>query len=374
MKATVRRQRTTARRPHRRSPPAPAVARAAVPPELVRREPEPAAYLDEPVSPGILRARWRIAFAAAEAALRAGSGTLPPVELRAHAKLLACERASTAQLLEAYARDQRTSAPFAHLLLPPWQARRVLGLPVDVSACVFNLDGVLVGSASLHAAAWRETFDELIARRVERTRGRFLPFSTMVDYPAHLHGKPRLEGVRAFLASRGIRLPEGEPGDAPGAETVHGLANRKNEALDRLLERKRLSAYEGAREYLETARDAGLRCAVVSASAHTSTILAQAELDTLIDRSVDGNRIVAEHLRPRPEPDILVEACRLLGVEPRHTAVFETTPAGIAAACSAGFDFVIGIDHSGDAKALRAAGADAVAAGLEEFLDHRLAA
>ncbi len=328
----------------------------------------------ERVSPGILRARWRIAFAAAESALRAGSLFLTPEEVRRHAARLAEERAPTARLLETLARDERATVSDQHLLLPPGEARRQLGLPLDVSACVFNLDGVLIGSATVHAAAWMETFDAFISQRVERTHGQFAPFSPRIDYPAHLHAKPRLDGVRAFLASRGIRLPEGQPDDPPDAETVHGLANRKNQTLLRLLDRQGLAAFEGAREYLETARDAGLRCAVVSASANTDTILERAGLATLIESVVDGNTIVAEELRPRPEPDILLAACRLLGVQPRHSAVFETSPAGIAAACTAGFDFVVGIDRAGTAKKLRAAGADLVATGLEEFLDRKLLA
>jgi HAD superfamily hydrolase (TIGR01509 family) len=322
----------------------------------------------------MLSARWRIAFDAAQAALQSGSPYLSAQELGERTKRLAAERKATAQLLQAFARDQPAGAPFLHLMLSPSEARRLLRLPPEVTACVFNLDGVLIGSAAVHAAAWTETFDEFISRRIERTHGRFAPFNPRIDYPAYIHGKPRLDGVRDFLASRGIRLPEGHPDDPPGAETVHGLANRKIAALLLLLDKQGLTAFDGAREYLETARDAGVHCAVVSASANTNTILERTGLAGLITGCVDGNTIVAEHLRPRPEPDILLAACRRLEVEPRRAAVFETSPAGIAAARTAGFDLVIGVDRTGDAKALHDAGADLVVAGLDEFLDRKLAA
>jgi hypothetical protein len=209
--ATMARKRIgSARRPPRSRRPGAAVALG-----LARTEAEPPGCRGEPVSPGILRARWRIAFDAAQAALRAGNLYLSAQELREHTNRLGAEREPTALLLQAYARDQRASAPSLHLLLPPMAARRLVGLPLDVTACVFNLDGVLIGSAAVHAAAWTETFDEFISRRVERTHGRFAPFNPHIDYPAHIHGKPRLDGVRAFLASRGIRLPEGDPRDPP---------------------------------------------------------------------------------------------------------------------------------------------------------------
>jgi HAD superfamily hydrolase (TIGR01509 family) len=245
----------------------------------------------------------------------------------------------------------------------------VLGLPPRIDACVFNLDGVLIGSASLHAAAWTETFDELISRRLERTRGRFAPFNPRVDYPAHMHGRPRLEGVRGFLASRGIRLPEGEPDDAPGSETVYGLANRKNQALLRLLDERGVQAFEGSRRYLELARDAGIRCAVVSASANAETLLERAGLSDLIQACIDGNAIVAERLAARPSPAILLAACRRLGVEADHAAVFETSAAGIAAGRAGGFELVVGVDRTGDSGALRDNGASRVIGGLPELLD-----
>jgi HAD superfamily hydrolase (TIGR01509 family) len=243
-----------------------------------------------------------------------------------------------------------------------------------VSACVFNLNGVLIFSTALHEAAWAETFDPFVLARAERTHGSFAPFSPRTDYPEHIHGRPRLEGVRNFLASRGISLPEGAPNDTPGAETVHGLANRKREALLRRIETRGVRAFDGSRRYLQTARDAGVHRAVVSASANTGTILDRAGLADLIEETVDGNAIVAEHLRSKPAPDTLLAACGRLGVEPGHAAAFETTPAGVAAAREGGFRLVIAVDEAARAAELRERGAHLVVPSLSELLERNLAA
>lgn len=277
-------------------------------------------------------------------------------------------------LLLALAHDRHVRATFEHLMVSPWEARQLLGLPVEVTACVFNLDGVLIGSAAVHAAAWAETFDEFISNRVERTGGNFAPFNPRVDYPAHIHARPRLDGVSAFLASRGIRLPEGHADDPAGAETVHGLANQKNAALLRMIETDGIEAFQGSRRYLELARDAGVRCAVISASANTETILERAGLADLIELRIDGNTIRTEHLRVKPATDTLLAACRKLGVEPEHAAAFETTRAGVTAGCAAGFDVVVGVDSGDHAQALRAEGADFVVTGVAELMERRRAA
>ena len=321
-----------------------------------------------------LSSRWWESLNAAQSALVSAGDILLSRDLDRRTRRLTGERTEVAHLLESLARQSGSKAHFSHLLIPPWSVRRLLGLEPEVTACVFNLDGVLVGSAVVHAAAWRETFDEFILARIERTGGAFAPFDPNLEYYRFIHGRPRLEGVRAFLESRGIRLPEGLPDDAPGAETVHGLANRKRDALLRRLGEHRLKAFEGSRHYLEIARDAGVHRAIVSASANAEKMLVDAGLSRLIEGCVDGNAMVAEHLRPKPAPDTLVAACRQLGVEPKRAAVFETTPAGIAAGRSAGFELVIGVDQAGSADALRAEGADRVITGLAELLDRRLAA
>jgi HAD superfamily hydrolase (TIGR01509 family) len=326
------------------------------------------------VSADVLRDDWSVALEAARRALYAARVYLPPEELRARAGGLDAERDATVELLNALARDQHMGTPYLDVARAPWEARELLALPAGVHACVFNVDGVLIGSAALHAAAWAETFDEFISRRIERTGGRFAPFNVRIDYSAHIHGRPRLDGVRTFLASRGISLPGGDPSDRPGEETVYGLANRKNQALLRLLDEHAPTAYRGSRRYLELARDAGLRRAVVSASANTQTMLERAELAGLIEARVDGLVIAEEHLRARPAPDILRAACRGLDVTPAETAVFETSAAGVSAARSGCFAYVVGVDRTGNRQSLIDAGAHLVISGLDELLDRRLAA
>ena len=317
---------------------------------------------------------WRAALHAAEAALQAARHDLPAGELRERGRRLSDERAETVRLLEGFAGDRGSKHVLVRLVASSWDAKRLLGLPTDVAACVFNLDGVLIGSAAAHSEAWTETFDELIARRIERTGGSFAPFNPRVDYPRHIHARPRLDGVREFLASRGISLPEGSPSDAPGAETVFGLANRKNEALLRRIDEHGLTAFEGARLYLEIAQDAGVHCAVVSASANAATMLQRAGLTSLIDERVDGNTMREQQLQRKPAPDTLLAACRLLDVLPEQTAVFETTPDGVTAGRAGGFELVVGVDSLGGANALRAQGADLVVADLGELLERRLTA
>jgi beta-phosphoglucomutase family hydrolase len=322
-----------------------------------------------------LVARWRSAFRSARTALEAAEG-LPEAEARERSHRLALEVASTQELLQAFAHERGASA-IIPLVLGPGEARRLLRLPPEVTACVFNLDGVLIASAALHVAAWRETFDEFIGARSERTRGRFSPFNPRLDYAEHLHGRPRLDGIRGFLASRGIRLPEGTPADAAGTETVHGLANRKSQALLHLLDTRGVQAFEGSRGYLELVHEAGMRSAVVSASANTTTILERAGLTELVDVSIDGETIRREHLRVKPAPDTLLAACGRLGVEPRHAAAFETTRAGVAAGRAAGFDVVVGVDGATGADRrdlLRAEGADIVIGDVGDILELRLAA
>ncbi len=252
----------------------------------------------------------------------------------------------------------------------------MLGLPNDALACVFDLDGVLTGSAAIHAAAWAETFDEFLFRRAEKTGERFAtfrPFDTGAEYRRHLHGRARITGIHAFLASRGIRLREGRPDDPPDAETVNGLGNRKNLALKRRLEHEGVAAFADSRRYLEAAREAGLRCAVVSASANTPLIVERSGLASLIDEHVDGNTISSERLRPIPAPDTLLAACRRLGSSPHSSVVFETTLAGIEAGQAAGFSLVVAVERTGQDENFRSHGADIVVGDLESLLDPALA-
>jgi HAD superfamily hydrolase (TIGR01509 family) len=326
-----------------------------------------------PTDPWRLSARWRAALDAAESSLRAADDYLSHEEAQGRRTRLAAERSDALDLLRAYARNEGTSTRFVHLTRA-WEARRVLALRPGVTACVFELEGVLTGSAELHAAAWRETFDEFISTWVDRTHARIAPFNLRTDYPAHLDGRPRLEGVREFLASRAIRLDEGRPDDRRGAQTVNGLANRKNAALLRRLGEQGVTAFEGARAYLELAREAGLRIALVSASANTATIVDRAGLTPLVDCRVDGDTMAARGLRAAPAPDMLLDACRQLGVEAPRAAAFEASAAGVAAARAAGLWLVVGVERTASRAALEAEGADMVVSGLDEILDSRLAA
>src|SRR5262249_39497096 len=225
------------------------------------------------------------------------------------------------------------------------------------------------GAAAIHAAAWSETFDELLLRRSD---GRYVPFNPRTDYERYIHGRPRVAGVHAFLASRGIRLPEGTPDDPPSAETVQGLANRKNLAPLRRLETGGVKAHESARHYLEALRDAGLHAAVVSASANSAAILERAGLTPFVDVRIDGTTITSEHLRSWPAPDVLLAACRRLDVAPQHAAAFETAPAGVAAGRSAGFAEIVAVERHGASEATRRDGADVVVRDLGELLDPML--
>ena len=314
-----------------------------------------------------LSAHWRLALWSAQDAVQSASLYLPAAEQRSLRTELSAERKETARLLDVIARDEHVH--LVHRVGLPRPSRRLLGLNEEVDACVFELEGVLTGAAAIHAAAWEETFDELL---LERADGRYAPFNPRTDYELYIHGQPRIEGVHAFLASRGIRLPEGTPDDPPSAETVQGLAARKNLALLRRLAAEGVNPHEGARHYLEAVRDAGLHAAVVSASANTATILDRAGLAGLVDVRIDGTTILAEHLSSWPAPDVLLAACRGLDVRPRRAAVFETLPAGVAAGSSAGFGEIVAVERHGGSATMRGEGADVVVRDLGELLDATL--
>jgi beta-phosphoglucomutase family hydrolase len=240
----------------------------------------------------------------------------------------------------------------------------VLGLPEPIEGCLFDLDGVLTPTAKVHAAAWKEMFDEFLRGRGER------PFDQVLDYDEYVDGRPRLDGVRAFLASRGIELPEGDPGDPPGEETVAGLGNRKNEIVLCMFREQGVEPYPGSVRYVQAVREAGLARAVVSSSANTVEILAAAGISDLFDSVVDGNVRRREGLPGKPAPDTFSYAARGLGLQPVQAAVFEDALAGVAAGRAGRFGFVVGVDRVGQAEALRHHGADVVVSDLAELL-HR---
>ncbi len=243
----------------------------------------------------------------------------------------------------------------------------VIGLPEGIAACLFDLDGVLTGTAELHREAWKQTFDAFLR---EREGEGFAEF-TDADYARYVDGMPRHDGVRTFLAARGIELPEGTPEDPPEAATVHGLGNRKNALVLQLIAGRGVRPYPGSVRYLEAVRDAGLAIGVVTSSANGEAVLASAGLSPFMQARVDGVTIVTEGLRGKPAPDSFLAGARELGVAPAHTAVFEDALSGVAAARAGGFGFVVGVDRANQADALREAGADVVVSDLAELLEDR---
>jgi len=244
-------------------------------------------------------------------------------------------------------------------------------LPAGIAACLFDLDGVLTQTAKVHAAAWKEMFDAFLRDRSRRTGEPFRPFEITSDYARYVDGKLRQDGVRAFLASRGIALPEGSADDPPSAPTVHGLGNRKNELVLELIRRRGVDVYEGSVRFVGAVRGAGLRRAVVSASKNCREVLAAAGIAHLFAVRVDGIVAAEAGLRGKPAPDTFLAAAAALGVEPAHGAVFEDAIAGVEAGRAGAFGWVVGVDRVGQAGALRRHGADAVVGDLSELLEER---
>ncbi|MDM4722251.1 beta-phosphoglucomutase family hydrolase [Micromonospora sp. WMMA1363] len=245
----------------------------------------------------------------------------------------------------------------------------MLGLPAHVTACLFDLDGVLTQTARVHNAAWTATFDEFLRRWAALTGEPFRPFDPGADYNRYVDGRPRHDGVRTFLASRGIVLPEGEPDAPPAADTVVGVGNRKNVLFLEELRTHGVDVYPGSVAYLEAAAAAGLRRAVVTASANGREVIAAAGLEPLLEIRVDGLVARTEGLRGKPEPDTFLAGAKLLGVDPADAVVFEDALAGVAAGRAGGFGYVVGVDRVGQADELLEYGADVVIRDLAELLD-----
>jgi beta-phosphoglucomutase family hydrolase len=211
-------------------------------------------------------------------------------------------------------------------------------------------------------------FDEYLRQHAERTGEQFRPFDIDADYLTYVDGKKREDGVRSFLASRGIHPPERGPGDDPTAETVHGLGNRKNELFHRTMREDGVKVFEGSRRYLEAAAEAGLRRAVVSSSANTREVLEVTGLDKFVEHRVDGVTMRDEHIAGKPAPDSFLRAAQLLDVKPAEAAVFEDALSGVAAGRAGNFGVVIGVDRVGQSEALLRNGADVVVTDLAELL------
>jgi beta-phosphoglucomutase family hydrolase len=255
----------------------------------------------------------------------------------------------------------------------------VAGLPAGVRACLFDLDGVITRTAVVHARAWKDTFDAFLRARADAQvqaqarQGRpepFVPFDLDHDYGEYVDGKPRLDGTRSFLASRGITLPEGTADDQPGAATVNGLGNAKNAEVLRRIRQDGVEVYPDAVTYLHTVREAGLATAVVSSSANTADVLHVTGLTDLFDARIDGVVATQRHLAGKPAPDTFLAGAAALEVPAAAAAVFEDALAGVAAGHAGRFAVVIGVDRvgHGHADALREHGADVVVTDLTQLL------
>jgi beta-phosphoglucomutase family hydrolase len=240
-----------------------------------------------------------------------------------------------------------------------------LGLPQGIRACLFDLDGVITQTAKVHAAAWKEMFDAYLR---QRDGDGYTPFDLRDDYDRYVDGRPRADGVRTFLRSRGIELPEGDPDDPPTAATVNGLGNRKNDIVQRRIRQDGVEVYPGSIRYLSAVRAAGLRTAVVSSSANTEEVLRVTRLADLFDARVDGQVARERRLPGKPAPDTFLAGAADLGVEAARGAVFEDALAGVEAGHAGGFGIVVGVDRVGQADALKEHGADVVVDDLADLL------
>ena len=247
-------------------------------------------------------------------------------------------------------------------------AATAVGLPAGVRACLFDLDGVLTQTAKVHAAAWKEMFDDYLRARAEKTGEQFVPFDAKDDYDEYVDGKPRYDGVQSFLKARGIALPSGSPDDPPEAETVDGLGNRKNALVQKIIQRDGVQVYEGSVRYVRAVRDAGLHRCVVSSSANARDVLKAAEIDDLFEEVIDGHVADRDGLKGKPAPDTFLAGARALDAKPEACAVFEDALAGVQAGRAGSFGWVVGVDRVGQADALREHGADVVVDDLAELL------
>ncbi len=244
----------------------------------------------------------------------------------------------------------------------------MLDLPAGITTCLFDLDGVLTQTAKVHARAWKEMFDDFLRDWAEQHDQPFEAFDRPTDYDEYVDGKPRLDGVKSFLESRGIDLPMGSPSDPPEAETVHALGTRKNNLVLDLIREQGVEPYAGSVRFAEEARDRGMRRAVVSSSTNCEDVLKVAGIDHLFEARVDGVVAERENLDGKPAPDTFLEGARMLGAEPSQAAVFEDAQAGVEAGRAGNFGWVVGVDRTGQAEALKRRGADVVVEDLDELI------
>ena len=245
-----------------------------------------------------------------------------------------------------------------------------LGLPEAVRACLFDLDGVITETAKVHAAAWKQMFDEFLRSRAQAKGEPFVPFDAVADYDEYVDGKPRADGTRSFLQSRHIALPEGNADDPPTRETVAGLSARKNDLVLALIAKNGVEVYPGSLRYLKAVRAAGLKTAVVSSSANCKEVLAAAGVTAYFDTRIDGVVAAERHLAGKPAPDTYLAAAQALGVDASEAAVFEDALAGVESGKAGHFAWVVGVDRVGQAAALKQHGGSVVVEDLAELLEH----
>lgn len=235
----------------------------------------------------------------------------------------------------------------------------MLGLPDDIRACLFDLDGVLTDTASVHRKAWKAMFDAFLRQRAEQDGDEFVPFDAGADYQKYVDGKKREDGVRSFLSSRGIELDD---------DAVTDLGDRKNDLFQETLSKDGVDVFDGSRRYLEAVCSAGLKVAVVSSSANTKEVLDVTGMDKFVQQRVDGVTLREEHIAGKPAPDSFLRAAQLLDVEPGQAAVFEDALSGVEAGHAGHFGVVVGVDRVGQSEELRRNGADVVVTDLAELL------
>ena len=235
-------------------------------------------------------------------------------------------------------------------------------------AVLFDLDGVLTDTANVHAACWKRMFDDFLRERAEERDEEFQPFDIATDYKLYVDGRPRFEGVRTFLESRGIELANGDPKEPPNHETICGLGNQKDEMVKKAFDSEGIEAYEGSVALVRHLRERGIKTAVVSASSNCESVVKAAGIADLFDARVDGVVIARLNLAGKPAPDTFLKAAEQLGVEPERAVVVEDAISGVQAGRDGGFGLIVGVDRKGDAEALRENGADIVVADLDEML------
>jgi beta-phosphoglucomutase family hydrolase len=246
----------------------------------------------------------------------------------------------------------------------------VLDLPDSITTCLFDLDGVLTQTAEVHARAWKQMFDEFLRGWYSAAGQPFREFALPDDYEKYVDGKPRRDGVRSFLESRAIELPLGSAEDPPEADTIYGLGLRKNDLVLRLIGDEGVEPYPDAVAFVKEAREQGMGRAVVSSSANCQDVLIAAGIEDLFEAQIDDIVAEREHLPGKPAPDTFLAGARALGAEPAQAAVFEDAEAGVEAGRAGSFGWVVGVDRTGHAAALRAHGADVVVQELTELVEH----